>query len=95
MHMVSKHGPEVEDTKMRHRSIDGTDPITGQTQKNKKGVSSSQFNSWKFQLQAWTKATSRVERGLPRYTGVDGNLNDVVRLELPGAGRATGQINMA
>ncbi|MDO4238393.1 RHS repeat domain-containing protein, partial [Pseudomonas sp.] len=87
MHMVGKHGPEVESHKVERRSIDGTDPITGRTPINRKGVPSSQFNSWKFQLQAWTKATSRTERGLPRYTGVDDNRNDIVRLELPGAGR--------
>ncbi|MGH8447968.1 RHS repeat domain-containing protein, partial [Pseudomonas sp.] len=87
MHMVGKHGPEVESTKIRRRSVDGRDPITGMLPKNGKGVPSSQFNSWKFQLQAWTKATSRVERGLPRYTGIDDKKNDIVRLELPGAGR--------
>ncbi|WDU65736.1 DUF6531 domain-containing protein [Pseudomonas poae] len=36
MHMVGKHGPEVEDMKMRQRSIDGRDPITGNTPKNKR-----------------------------------------------------------
>ncbi|MBV4481727.1 RHS repeat domain-containing protein, partial [Pseudomonas khavaziana] len=87
MHMVGKHGPEVEPSKMSQRSIDGTDPITGSLPLKRKGVPSSQFNSWKLQLQAWTKATSRVERGLPRYTGIDGNKNNIVRLELPGAGR--------
>ncbi|WP_372240833.1 RHS repeat-associated core domain-containing protein [Pseudomonas sp. R5-89-07] len=87
MHMVGKHGPEVESHKTRRRSFDGTDPITDKTPKNKKGVPSSQFNSWKLQLQAWTKATSRTERGLPRYTGVDDSKNNIVRLELPGAGR--------
>ncbi|PRC05687.1 RHS repeat domain-containing protein, partial [Pseudomonas poae] len=87
MHMVGKHGPEVEGTKVHRRSIDGKDPITGKLPKNKKGVPSSQFNSWKLQLQAWTKATSRTERGLPRYTGVDDKKNDIVRVELPGAGR--------
>ncbi|WP_083207144.1 RHS repeat-associated core domain-containing protein [Pseudomonas sp. 24 R 17] len=87
MHMVGKHGPEVESHKIRRRSINGTDPITDITPQNKKGVPSSQFNSWKLQLQAWTKATSRVERGLPRYTGIDDKTNDIVRLELPGAGR--------
>ncbi|MEO8488446.1 RHS repeat-associated core domain-containing protein [Pseudomonas sp.] len=87
MHMVGKHGPEVPDAKVRRRSIDGKDPITGSIPQNGKGVPSSQFNSWKLQLQAWTKATSRVERKLPRYTGIDGKTNDVVRLELPGAGR--------
>ncbi|XVJ50465.1 RHS repeat domain-containing protein, partial (plasmid) [Pseudomonas sp. UBT] len=86
-HMVGKHGPEVDDSKVSRRSIDGKDPITGKFPLKKKGVPSSQFNSWKLQLQAWTKATSRVERGLPRYTGVDDNKNDIVRLELPGAGR--------
>ncbi|UUJ41914.1 DUF6531 domain-containing protein [Pseudomonas extremaustralis] len=87
MHMVGKHGPEVDDTKMSRRSIDGKDPITGKIPKNKMGSPSSQFNSWKLQLQAWTKATSRTERGLPSYTGIDDNKNDIVRLELPGAGR--------
>ena len=87
MHMVGKHGPEVQATKVSRRSIDGKDPITGKVPKSKIGVPSSQFNSWKLQLQAWTKATSRVERGLPLYTGVDDKKNDIVRLELPGAGR--------
>ncbi|MCF5195727.1 type IV secretion protein Rhs, partial [Pseudomonas sp. PA-6-1H] len=87
MHMIGKHGPEVKDSKVSQRSVDGKDPITGKFPLKKKGVPSSQFNSWKLQLQAWTKATSRVERGLPRYTGVDDKNNDIVRLELPGAGR--------
>ncbi|MEA9991166.1 RHS repeat-associated core domain-containing protein, partial [Pseudomonas sp. RTS1] len=87
MHMVGKHGPEVESSKVSQRSIDGKDPITGKLPPKKKGTPSSQFNSWKLQLQAWTKATSRVERGLSRYTGIDGNKNDIVQLELPGAGR--------
>ncbi|MBC3248535.1 RHS repeat protein, partial [Pseudomonas lurida] len=87
MHMVGKHGTEVDSTKVRRRSVDGRDPITGKFPKKGKGVPSSQFNSWKLQLQAWTKATSRTERGLPRYTGVDDKKNDIVRLELPGAGR--------
>ncbi|MGY2414725.1 RHS repeat-associated core domain-containing protein, partial [Pseudomonas pergaminensis] len=87
MHMVGKHGPAVDSTKIRRRSVDGRDPITDILPNNGKGVPSSQFNSWKLQLQAWTKATSRTERGLPRYTGVDDKKNDIVRLELPGAGR--------
>ncbi|WP_150295271.1 RHS repeat-associated core domain-containing protein [Pseudomonas extremaustralis] len=86
MHMIGKHGPEVEATKLSRRSIDGKDPITGKLPKNQKGVPSSQFNSWKLQLQAWTKATSRTERGLPRYTGIDDQKNNIVRLNLPGAG---------
>ena len=87
MHMVGKHGPEVQATKVSRRSIDRKDPITGKIPKNKMGVPSSQFNSWKLLLQAWTKATTRVERGLPRHTGVDDKKNDIVRLELPEAGR--------
>ena len=29
MHMAGKHGPEVSEAKLRQRSIDGEDPITG------------------------------------------------------------------
>jgi hypothetical protein len=64
---------EVDDTKMSRRSIDGKDPITGKIPEKQNGSPSSQFNSWKLQLQAWTKATSRTERGLPSYTGIDDN----------------------
>ena len=87
MHMAGKHGPEVSEAKLRQRSIDGEDPITGRVPMRRGGGPSSEFKNWKLQLQAWTKATSRQERGLSRHTGIDNNANDIVRIELPGAGR--------
>lgn len=59
----------------------------GDPPKNTKGVPRSEFNSWKLQLRAWTKATSRAERGLPIYTSVDTKKNNIVHLEPAGAGR--------
>jgi hypothetical protein len=37
-------------------------------------------------LEAYTLATTRTERGLPKYTGTDLEGNNIVRMELPGAG---------
>lgn len=37
-------------------------------------------------LEAYILATTRTERGLPRFTGKDGDDNNIVRMRLPGAG---------
>jgi len=87
MHMISKHGPLVPDSALKQRAIDGTDPITGYVPKRPKGNPSSQFKSWKMQLNAWVEATTRTTRRMPRHTGVDEKKNDIVRIELTGAGR--------
>ncbi|KAA0943147.1 RHS repeat-associated core domain-containing protein, partial [Pseudomonas sp. ANT_H14] len=87
MHMVTKHGPEVPHAALVQRAIDGTDPITGYTPPKSKGNPSSQFTSWKMQLNAWIEATTRTDRGMTRYTGLDDKKNHIVRIEQPGAGR--------
>ncbi|WP_191630160.1 RHS repeat domain-containing protein, partial [Pseudomonas fluorescens] len=86
MHMVGKHSPAVPDAKWKQRAIDGTDPITGRTPKNKIGNPSSRFYSWELMHKAYILGTTRTEQGLPRFTGKDNRDNDIVRMELPGAG---------
>lgn len=87
MHTIGKHGPEVSDATLKQRAVDGTDPITGKTPRNAKGSPSSQFNSWKLHTNAINEALTREARGLSGFTGQDANLNDIVRIEQPGAGR--------
>jgi hypothetical protein len=86
MHMVGKHSPAVPDQVWRQRAVDGTDPITGTTPRSRKGNPSSRFSSWEMQLKAYKLATSRKENGLPPFTGRDQKNNNIVRMELPGAG---------
>jgi hypothetical protein len=86
MHMVGKHDPEVLNTKFKQRAIDGTDPITGLTPRNLRGNPSSRFYNWEIMLKAYTLGTTRVENGLPRFTGKDSQQSDIVRMRLPGAG---------
>ncbi|MHC8407834.1 RHS repeat-associated core domain-containing protein [Pseudomonas sp. TMB3-21] len=86
MHMVGKHGPEVPDQAFKQRGIDGTDPITGKRPWKKKGNPSSRFINYTMMHKAYLLATTREEQGLPRFTGKDGNENDIVRMRLPGAG---------
>ncbi|WP_426234891.1 RHS repeat-associated core domain-containing protein [Pseudomonas sp. TWP3-2] len=89
MHMVGKHGPELPDEKFKQRSIDGTDPITGQQRRGRNagvGNPSSRFYSWEIMLEAYVLATTRVERGLPRYTGQDSQGAKVVKMRLPESG---------
>ncbi|MNO92905.1 putative deoxyribonuclease RhsC [compost metagenome] len=86
MHMVGKHSLAVSDQVWKQRAIDGTDPITGKTPKNKKGNPSSRFSSWEMQLKAYKLAVGRKENGLPAFTGRDKNNNHIVRMDLPGAG---------
>ncbi|WP_248488221.1 RHS repeat-associated core domain-containing protein [Pseudomonas sp. CYM-20-01] len=94
MHTVEKHGPEIPDSALKQRSIDGTNPTTGES-----GYisSSSQFNSWKMQLHAINKALGRMQGDSPSPTGLDNAGNPVVVVELPGAGRGykpnTGDLN--
>ncbi|NWE21968.1 RHS repeat domain-containing protein, partial [Pseudomonas sp. P7548] len=87
MHTVAKHGPEITDTALKQRAIDGTDPSTGLRKPKAKGNLSSQFHSWKMQLNALNKALTRKSLGLDPFNGKDKNLNPVLRLELSGAGR--------
>jgi len=86
MHMVGKHDPEISETKWKQRAIDGTNPITGKTPRNKKGNSSSRFHSWEIMLKAYKLGTTRTEQGLTRFTGKDSQKADIVRMRLPGAG---------
>ena len=86
MHMVGKHDPEISNAKWKQRAIDGTNPITGKTPKNRQGNPSSRFHSFELMLKAYTLGTTRVENGLPRFTGKDAQLADIVRMDLPGAG---------
>jgi len=87
MHTVAKHGPEISDTALKQRAIDGTDPGTGLHKPGAKGNLSSQFHSWKMQLSALNKALTRQSLGLDPFNGKDHNQNPTLKLELPGAGR--------
>ncbi|EJM22712.1 RHS repeat-associated core domain-containing protein, partial [Pseudomonas sp. GM25] len=89
MHMVGKHGPELPNKKFQKRAIDGTDPITGKQRKGKyagQGNPSSRFYSWEIMLEAYVLATTRVENGLPRFTGTDAQGAKIVRMRLAGTG---------
>jgi RHS repeat-associated protein len=86
MHMVGKHSPAVPDAKWKQRAIDGTNPITGKRPWHQRGNPSSRFSSWELMLEAYTLATTRTERGLPQFTGIDRDGNNIVRMKLPGAG---------
>nr|WP_232235567.1 RHS repeat-associated core domain-containing protein [Pseudomonas luteola] len=87
MHTITKHGPEIPRDKLKQRAIDGTDPSNGELPKKAKGNPSSQFKNWKLQLHAINAALTREARGLPLHTGVDHKGNNIVRVDLPGAGR--------
>ncbi|WP_434694561.1 RHS repeat protein [Pseudomonas sp. Z1-14] len=86
MHMVGKHSLAVSDQKWKQRAVDGTDPLSGKTPKNKIGNPSSRFSSWEMQLKAYNLAVNREKYGLSRFTGRDQNNNNIIRMELPGAG---------
>lgn len=87
MHTIGKHSPEIPDSALKQRAIDGTNPITGIPEKNKKGNPSSQFKSWKLQMHAINEALTREVRKMPRFTGKDVRDNDIVRVEMPNSGR--------
>ncbi|KAA0943825.1 RHS repeat-associated core domain-containing protein, partial [Pseudomonas sp. ANT_H4] len=87
MHTIEKHSPEVPKTALKQRTIDGTDPSTGQRKPSAKGNLSSQFNSWRLQLNAINKAITRTSLGLDPFTGKDQQKNPIVRLEQPNSGR--------
>ncbi|WP_255251527.1 RHS repeat-associated core domain-containing protein, partial [Pseudomonas indica] len=87
MHTIGKHSPEVPDSALKQRAIDGTDPITGQTPRSRRGNPSSQFKSWKLQMHAINEALTRKTRGLPQHTGVDSQGNPILRIEQPVSGR--------
>ncbi|WP_405647944.1 RHS repeat domain-containing protein, partial [Pseudomonas sp. Ld6] len=84
MHSVEKHSPEIPDNALRQRSIDGTNPTTGEREAIN---SSSQFKTWVMQLNAINKAMGRMQGDSPLPTGFDRRGNPVVIVELPGAGR--------
>ena len=86
MHTVGKHGLDVTYEALKQRAIDGRDPITGRRPRNNKRSVSSKFLSWELHLFAIEQALSRRDRGLTRFTGKDQNDNNIVRMELPGAG---------
>ncbi|WP_458130000.1 RHS repeat-associated core domain-containing protein [Pseudomonas sp. Z2-11] len=86
MHMVGKHSLAVSDQKWKQRAVDGKDPLSGKTPKNKIGNPSSRFPSWEMQLKAYNLAVNREKYGLSRFTGRDQNNNNIIRMELPGAG---------
>ncbi|OOV95285.1 type IV secretion protein Rhs, partial [Pseudomonas sp. MF6394] len=84
MHSVEKHSPEIPDNALRQRSIDGTNPTTGEREAIN---SSSQFKTWVMQLNAINKAMGRMQGDSPLPTGFDRRGNPVIIVELPGAGR--------
>lgn len=84
MHTIGKHSPEIPDAVMKQRAIDGRDPITGKKGKLNR---SSQFNNWKLQMNVINEALTRIDRGLPPFTGRDHNQNPIVEVESSGTGR--------
>lgn len=84
MHAVEKHGPDIPDKRLERRSIDGTNPTTGEREFIN---SSSQFKSWKMQMHAMNIAMGKMRQTPPSPTGFDGKGNPVVVMELLGAGR--------
>ncbi|KTS75533.1 type IV secretion protein Rhs [Pseudomonas oryzihabitans] len=84
MHTIGKHGPEVPDSVMRQRAIDGSDPITGRKGRINK---SSQFKSWKIQLHTLNEALTRKVRNLPTSNGEDIRENPTLKMEYPNSGR--------
>lgn len=84
MHTAEKHSPDIPNHTLRQRSIDGTNPTTGELERIS---SSSQFKTWKMQLHAINKAMGRMKDGSISPTGFDARGNPVVVVELPGAGR--------
>ncbi|MFV5536462.1 LysM peptidoglycan-binding domain-containing protein [Acinetobacter pittii] len=78
-HFVDKHGPDIPlQPNLEQRSIDGRHPRTGTRSRRGQAEISSQFNDWRTQMAVINEATTRVDRGLPRYTGVDRYNNPVV-----------------
>ena len=87
MHTIDRHSPEITDTALTQRAIDGTDPGTGLRRPHDRGNVSSQFHSWRLQLSALNKALTRESLGLDPFNGKDLNNKPILKLELPGAGR--------
>ena len=78
MHTIGKHGPDISDSALKQRAIDGTNPITGRKPRNGKGEPSSKFSIWTLQLTAIERALSRESDGLPKFTGKDQKDNYIV-----------------
>ncbi|MBH3361505.1 RHS domain-containing protein [Pseudomonas sp. URMO17WK12:I11] len=87
MHTIGKHSPEIPDAALRQRAIDGTNPMTGKPPRRPRPSSSSQFRTWKLQMQAINEALTRKARGLNQFDGKDKDGNPIVRVEQPGSGR--------
>ncbi|MCF4997662.1 type IV secretion protein Rhs, partial [Pseudomonas syringae] len=85
MHTVAKHNPEIPDEALKQRSIDGSHPtIIGERGPIRP---SSQFKTWRLQLNALTDAVSRMARKNPMPTGYTRDGDPVIRKEMPKGGR--------
>ncbi|WP_426135220.1 hypothetical protein [Pseudomonas sp. PWP3-1b2] len=84
MSIVKNHSAEIPDTALKQRSIDGTNPITGE-----KGAikPSAQFKNYRVQLAVLEESTSRSVRKLEIFTGEDEYGNPIVEMEMQGCGR--------
>ncbi|MFY0731866.1 RHS repeat-associated core domain-containing protein, partial [Pseudomonas sp. NFX15] len=85
MHTVAKHNPEIPDTALKQRTIDGSHP----TKKGRKGPiqPSSQFKTWLLQMNAINDAVSRMNRKNPVPTRYTPEGDPVVRKEMLKGGR--------
>ncbi|MDV7374822.1 hypothetical protein R4795_14645, partial [Acinetobacter baumannii] len=72
-HFVEKHGPDIPlRPNLEARAIDGRHPRTGIPSKTGRPQTSSQFYSWRTQMDVINEAITRDIRGLPRYNaGLD------------------------
>ncbi|MGY2186496.1 RHS repeat-associated core domain-containing protein [Pseudomonas sp. SDO5591_S426] len=71
MHTVEKHGPEISDSALKQRAINGANPHTSKVPKGAEWSLSSQFSNWRIHLGALNKAISREMFGLSPHTGKD------------------------
>ncbi|MDV7553786.1 hypothetical protein R4530_16650, partial [Acinetobacter baumannii] len=72
-HFVEKHAPDIPlRPNLEARAIDGRHPRTGIPSKTGRPQTSSQFYSWRTQMDVINEAITRDIRGLPRYNaGLD------------------------
>ncbi|WP_218168748.1 hypothetical protein [Pseudomonas reactans] len=84
MSIVKNHSAEIPDAALKQRSIDGTNPVTGE-----KGAikPSAQFKNYRIQLKVFEEATSRELRKLALFTGEDEYGNPIVEMEMQECGR--------
>lgn len=85
MHSVAKHGPDISDTELKQRSVDGSHP----TSSGRRGEvnANSEFTCWTLQRQAIGYAISKMDKDAPEPTGYDNRGNPVVRVKMAGVGR--------